>query len=317
MKTFGRKITQQWLPALSVLLSLALLVACGPEAAKPDVAKSEAAPTPAPSATAQADGTTGNGGATMSSGTKTTDTPAAAPTVDIAEGVAKLLVPLVRRDPGADDPVKLERALSDLLESANLGNAESRSQVAAITVKSLLDKAKAAGGAGGALNALQQAALKEMSRQMAADLYRRLPAGGSAHLGALVGAARAVKLPDGCIEAPWSVLGGFSYEEGMKLPEPVGKLQGATVGLVGYMMTLEEVEDIHEFLLVESLWSCCFGKPPEVHQVVVVTIPHKKGVDMTPAPLLLTGVLDVGERVEDGFVISVYRLKAATFKELE
>ena len=59
----------------------------------------------------------------------------------------------------------------------------------------------------------------------------------------------------------WEVLGGFEYEEGMALPKPVRDLSGKKVGIAGYMMTLEEVEDIHEFLLVESLWSCCFGIP--------------------------------------------------------
>lgn len=237
--------------------------------------------------------------------------------VDLAAGIEPILMGMVRGTAEAKDPIAIERKLNDLLERAGLGTAESRSQVVALVLKEMLAQAKSSGTLGAELTAVQRAALKELARQIASDFYRRLPAGGSAHLGALVSAARSVKLPDGVKEAPWSLLGGFTYEEGMKLPKNVTDLQGAKVGLVGYMMTLEEVEDIHEFLLVESLWSCCFGKPPEVHQVVVVTIPDKKGVDMTPAPLLLTGVLDVGERVEDGFVTSVYRLKAESFRELE
>ena len=291
----------------------ALLLSCSDEAPKrapadgPKAAVTNGSPNNSTSAT--------NVDATATNGTTTTVTQPAS--VDLVAGVESLLLPLVRRDAGADDPVKLERMLMDMLEAASLGTSDTRAQVASVALKDILAKAKTAGGTGGALTALQRAALKELSRQIAADLYRRLPAGGSAHLGALLGTAKAVKMPDGYSEAPWSLLGGFAYEEGKPLPEAVRKLQDQKVGLTGYMMTLEEVEDIHEFLLVESLWSCCFGKPPEVHQVVVVTIPDKKGVDMTPAPILVTGVIDVGERVEDGFVTSVYRLKATSFKELE
>lgn len=236
----------------------------------------------------------------------------------LGAGIETLLVPLVRRDKGADDPVPLMAKLVALLEESGLGTAETRSQVASVVMKDILAKAEAAGSAGGELTSLQRAALKELARQIAADLWRRLPVGSATvHLGSMVGLAADVEVPAGYMKAPFSLIGGFTYEEGMKLPTHIAELQGRKVGMAGYMMTLEEVEDIHEFVLVESLWSCCFGKPPEVHQAVVITIAAKKGVDMTPVPILITGVLDVGEKIEDGFVTSLYRLKADSFKELE
>lgn len=236
----------------------------------------------------------------------------------LGAGIEALLVPLVRRDKGADDPVPLMAKLVALLEESGLGTAETRSQVASVVMKDILAKAEAAGSAGGELTSLQRAALKELARQIAADLWRRLPVGSATvHLGSMVGLAADVEVPAGYMKAPFSLIGGFTYEEGMKLPTHIAELQGRKVGMAGYMMTLEEVEDIHEFVLVESLWSCCFGKPPEVHQAVVITIAAKKGVDMTPVPILITGVLDVGEKIEDGFVTSLYRLKADSFKELE
>ena len=114
------------------------------------------------------------------------------------------------------------------------------------------------------------------------------------------------------------MLGGFEYKEGMELPKAVTDLDGKEVGIAGYMMSLGEFEDIHEFLLVESMWSCCFGIPPDVHQVLVVTIPDdQEGLELVTVPIVILGKLDVGEEVEDGWVTSVYRLTAETVEMVE
>jgi hypothetical protein len=115
----------------------------------------------------------------------------------------------------------------------------------------------------------------------------------------------------------WRTIGGFEYTEGMQLPEEVRKLNGAKVGMAGYMMTIEEVENIHEFLLVEAFWSCCFGTPPSVNQVLMVRVVGDKGVEYTSSPVLILGTLEVGEEIEDGFVTSVYRLKATSVTPTE
>ena len=47
------------------------------------------------------------------------------------------------------------------------------------------------------------------------------------------------------------------------------------------------------------------------NQVVEVRIPKDMpGIEFTTTPIGVMGILDVGEEVEDGFVISVYRIKA-------
>jgi hypothetical protein len=103
----------------------------------------------------------------------------------------------------------------------------------------------------------------------------------------------------------------------MKLPDDVVKLNGTKVGLAGYMLTLDQVENIHEFLVVEAFWSCCFGTPPSMNGVVMVHIEAKKGVEYTSSPVLVLGTLEVGEQVEDGFVTSVYRIKATSVTAIE
>ncbi|MAG58421.1 MAG: hypothetical protein CMJ83_19205 [Planctomycetes bacterium] len=211
----------------------------------------------------------------------------------------------------------LEARLQLLLASENMGNKETREQASVTTISTMIRQAQAAGGnVVEKLDDFQLQAMKILSAEFARDLYRRLPIGsGRQHDGTLRSTVD-FKAPEGYVKVSWDLLGGFEYEEGMVLPEKVRAYHGQKVAMAGYMMTLEEVEDIHEFLLVESLWSCCFGTPPEVHQVIVVTIAEDKGVEFTTAPVMILGPIDIGEEVEDGFVTSVYRISAKKVQEI-
>ena len=44
----------------------------------------------------------------------------------------------------------------------------------------------------------------------------------------------------------------------------------------------------------------------------MIQIVGTKGVEYTSQPVLILGTLEVGEKIEDGFVTSVYRLKATS-----
>jgi hypothetical protein len=125
------------------------------------------------------------------------------------------------------------------------------------------------------------------------------------------GAPAVVNVPGGAGKSvDWATLGGFPYVEGAELPAAVQALDDQRVSLRGALLPLEEVDGEVWYLLVESLWDCCFGKAPELHQAVVVRLrglPHHSG-----APVQVTGQLSVGEdRDADGYVSSVYRLEAA------
>jgi hypothetical protein len=136
------------------------------------------------------------------------------------------------------------------------------------------------------------------------------------HTGSFLVPVREIKLPDGFEEVPWALLSSFEYEEFAPIPAAIKAKNGKLVGLTGYMITLQETESIHEFLLVESVWTCCFGVAPDVHQVVVVT-KEGSGIEYTTEPLLLLGTLEVGEETEDGFVTSIYRLRGTVVRELK
>lgn len=147
-------------------------------------------------------------------------------------------------------------------------------------------------------SALQAQAVRGVAAQMARGLR-----GG--------GAPPAVDVPGGVGQLlSWSTLGGFSYTEGMALPAAVLALDGQRVSVQGALLPLEEVEGEVWYLLVESLWDCCFGKPPELHQAMVARL-HGQS-PRSGQVVQVTGTLSVGEdRDADGYVSSVYRLDAA------
>src|ERR1051326_794284 len=69
----------------------------------------------------------------------------------------------------------------------------------------------------------------------------------------------------------FDTLKSWTYIEGKTpIPNFIKKLDGRDVEMVGFMMPLTEVKDITEFLLVPSLWGCCYGQPPAVNHIVVV-----------------------------------------------
>lgn len=147
-------------------------------------------------------------------------------------------------------------------------------------------------------SSLQQQAVRGVASQFAARV-RGAP-----------GAPAVVNVPGGAgVAVDWATIGGFAYTEGMTLPAPVLALDGQRVSVRGALLPLEEREGEVWYLLVESLWDCCFGKAPDLHQAIVVRLqglPHHSG-----APVQVTGSLAVGEdRDAEGYVSSVYRLDA-------
>ncbi|MCA9323240.1 MAG: DUF3299 domain-containing protein [Planctomycetes bacterium] len=228
---------------------------------------------------------------------------------------------LVTQQAGMGDREALEARVLATLQELELGNAEAMRAGAKATVDSMLtDASRFMTGAPASVTSVQESAFAAVADKYADKLTRGLAYGGlnASHDGTFVSSSLDVQLPEGVREAPWGVLGGFVWRDGMVLPEPVRALNGQRVGVAGYMMSSGQYEDIHEFLLVESQWSCCFGIPPEVHQVVVVRIPDDEpGVELVNVPLMIMGKLEVGEESEDGWVTSLYRLTAETIEVFE
>lgn len=111
-------------------------------------------------------------------------------------------------------------------------------------------------------------------------------------------------------------LGNFEYdpEKGGNIPADVLKMNGATVRLHGFMIPMDQAENISQFALVPSLFACCYGQPPQIQHTIVVNCPKGKAVSYFSDEIVVTGTLTVKEKRDDGFIVSVFEMQAASVK---
>lgn len=111
-------------------------------------------------------------------------------------------------------------------------------------------------------------------------------------------------------------LGNFTYdaEKGGSIPADVQALSGSTVKLSGYMIPIDQSEKITKFVLVPSLFACCFGQPPAIQHTAMVSTPPGKTVAYFAEQIDVTGKLTVQERKEDGFIQSIFELDATSIR---
>jgi hypothetical protein len=109
----------------------------------------------------------------------------------------------------------------------------------------------------------------------------------------------------------FDTLKSWTYVEG-KTPIPpfIKALDKKNVEMVGFMMPLTEVKNITQFLLVPSLWGCCYGQPPAVNHIVVVKMPPGQTTKFYDDVIRIRGQFDVGETKQDGYLVSLYVLTA-------
>jgi hypothetical protein len=111
-------------------------------------------------------------------------------------------------------------------------------------------------------------------------------------------------------------LGNFEYDadKGGNIPADVLALNGATVKVTGFMIPIDQAENITSFALVPSLFACCFGQPPQVQHTVVAKAPAGKAVGYYPDELVVEGKLKVEEKKDEGFIISVFEIDVTSVK---
>ena len=191
-----------------------------------------------------------------------------------------------------DGEAELADRVQQILEIALLGDDARRKVEAVLMAKTLLGaqedfRPKNAPAGRTALAADEEQRVRVAAEALARDLYRQLApfaAGGGGHAGAILRAAPEAKVPAGYEALAWKTLGGFEYIEHMTLPDEVQKLNGKKVGLAGYMLTLDQVENIREFLLVEAFWSCCFGTPPSMNGVAMIHVEGRRASNTRARP---------------------------------
>jgi hypothetical protein len=111
-------------------------------------------------------------------------------------------------------------------------------------------------------------------------------------------------------------LGNFDYDadKGGNIPDDIKKLNGAKIRVRGFMIPLDQADNISHFSLVPSLFACCFGQPPQIQHQIVVHTPKGKAVGYFPDEIVCEGTLKVDEKKDDGYIVSVFEMDVSSVK---
>lgn len=139
-----------------------------------------------------------------------------------------------------------------------------------------------------------------------ASLY--LVLGATAVCASAAGAPRSAVAED-VIELSILELTSIEWEPGKRLPKKIAGLDGKKVRIKGFM-ALDTPEGTSSFRLTSDQCGCANAKAS--HFVQVDLGDDSTGYD--PDERTVEGVFSVGEVTEDGFVTSLFRLKAERFE---
>jgi len=120
----------------------------------------------------------------------------------------------------------------------------------------------------------------------------------------------------GVLEVQMKELGNFEYnsDKGGNIPDDVKKLSGTKIRVRGFMIPLDQADNISHFSLVPSLFACCFGQPPQIQHQIIVHTPKGKAVSYFPDEIICEGTLKVDEKKEDGYIVSVFEMDVQSVK---
>jgi len=287
---------------VTVVVALGLLGLAGwwygrPRAPAPRAPKTMTRDGRAPSATATASATA-------------SATTSAMPTRVVATTLRTMFLDVATGVMAREDEAALVEQLREALALEGWGDVRNRHAQAQAAVAELFRRAEGAPITDEeAMTDLQRRAIAQTARAEAKKLKRALTS------------TRAPTRPLASGHQPvrWSTLADFAYAPGMALPAAVTALDGKQVAVDGYMLVLERDEDrrVRAFLLLESLWGCCFARTPSIHEGIAVRMTTPRGIRGHEGPVTVLGELAVGEEREEGEVTSVYRLEATVVKALE
>ncbi|MCH2102958.1 MAG: DUF3299 domain-containing protein [Planctomycetes bacterium] len=117
----------------------------------------------------------------------------------------------------------------------------------------------------------------------------------------------------------FDLLGEFEYpvyvkikegEELPEIPEEVRTQNGKKIKITGFMNPVRfDREGVSEFLLVKDILGCCFGATPKMNHWIRVRMKEgERAKFYAYDQLTVLGEFEVSEEVEDGYVMSIYRM---------
>jgi hypothetical protein len=94
------------------------------------------------------------------------------------------------------------------------------------------------------------------------------------------------------------------------IPDFIRAFDGKNVEMNGYMMLLNSAVNIRSFVLVPSLFGCCYGQPPAVNHIVLVNMADDKTAKYFEDAVRVRGRFNCGEAKQDGELLSLYWIDA-------
>ena len=112
-------------------------------------------------------------------------------------------------------------------------------------------------------------------------------------------------------------LGNFDYRKLATIPDDVRALDGMGIRLRGYIVPTRQAVRPTEFVLVPTLGACCYGQPPSIEHIVMVSCSEPSPVDAgTATEIVVKGTLHVGQIVQDGNIVALYRVTDASVRPI-
>jgi hypothetical protein len=97
-----------------------------------------------------------------------------------------------------------------------------------------------------------------------------------------------------------------------RIPAEIFALDGKKIALEGFMSPIDfDKTGVKSFSLIHNAIGCCFGMFPKMNEWVFVEMASDKKCDFFAVePATIYGTLSVGEEIKDGYVVSLFRLRA-------
>jgi hypothetical protein len=98
---------------------------------------------------------------------------------------------------------------------------------------------------------------------------------------------------------------------GDQIPAKIRDLEGKGVLIVGFMVPIDVDRrgNVTSFALTQNQSFCCYGIPPGLTELVVVDMAEGKSAPYSyDVPVAVYGTMTVGEEIDDGYILSLYRI---------
>lgn len=130
----------------------------------------------------------------------------------------------------------------------------------------------------------------------------------------VLGFDRLASFPYVIADAGTGAKGAEIAARGDQIPPAIHAYHGRRVVLTGYMMPVRlEGDRVRAFVMMKDTTTCCYGATPNMNDYVIVTMTGAPVANVADVPVRVVGVLRVGEKREDGYLVSLFELDGEQF----